>query len=50
MEPISERQFKILKLKAELFDIQNEMAQCRIRMEEKIKELNLILQQDKELT
>ncbi len=50
MEPIiSERQFKILKLKAELFDIQNEMAHCRIKMEERMKELNTILKQEKEL-
>ena len=46
--PMSERQLKVIILKSELFDIQNEMAQCRVKMEAKIKELNIILQQEKD--
>ena len=45
---IPEKDLRIIALKAELFDIQNEMARCRIKMEEKIKELNNILKENKE--
>ena len=42
---MSDREFRIIQLKSELFDLQGEMAQCRVKMEEKIKELNKMLQE-----
>lgn len=40
-----QREMEIIRRKAELFDLQNEFGQIRIKLEEKIKELNKLIQE-----
>lgn len=40
---LSERELKIIEIKAELFDLQNKMGSLRVIMEEKLKELNQLI-------
>lgn len=47
-EMLSDKDLKIIKLKAELFDLQTQMGSARARMEEKLRELNQLLKEEKE--
>lgn len=40
-----QRERNIILIKAELFDLQNEFGQIRVKIEEKIKTLNKLLQE-----
>lgn len=42
---IDDRELHIIKIKAELFDMQNEYGQLRIKMDKKVKELNQLIQE-----
>lgn len=42
---MSDSDFKIMQLKSELFDLQSQTAQIRLKMEERIKELNQLLKE-----
>jgi hypothetical protein len=45
MEPISEKQLKIIKIKSDLFDLQIEMATLKKRLDDKLQELNIQLKE-----
>ena len=45
---LTDKEIRIIQLKSELFDLQSAMGQIRVKMEDKIKELNNILKENKE--
>jgi methyl coenzyme M reductase subunit D len=40
-----EIEFKVIRIKAELFDLQAQAAQIRVKMEDRLKELNNLLKE-----
>lgn len=49
MRNLSEKQFNLMRLKSEIFDLQTHCAQARIHLEEKIKELNQLMKDKDDL-